>query len=141
MQLLPIAIAIPLGAGFLLPLLPKGKPRLADLLANGAALALLILSVAFLGREATYQAGGWAAPFGITLVLDGLSSLMLLTVAVVSLAATVFSCRYMDQYTARPRYYALFMLMVAGMNGAVLTGDIFNLYVFIEIAVRLEPLS
>ncbi len=81
-----------------------------------------------------YVVGGWTPPIGIVLVVDGLSSLMILTVAVISLACTLYSVRYMDRYTARPKYYALFMLMVAGMNGAVLTGDVFNLFVFIEIA-------
>jgi len=132
--LLPLAVAIPLGMGFILVLMPKGKPRICDVLANAATLALLAIAIALLGREAVYKVGGWAPPLGINLVLDGLSGLMILTIAVVSFAATLFSARYMDQYTARPKYYALFMLMVAGMNGAVLTGDMFNLYVFIEIA-------
>jgi len=134
MDLLPLMIAVPLGMGFVLPLVPKKRTRLADVLANLATLALLGMALALAGRSAVYPVGGWAPPLGINLVLDGLSWLMLVTVAVVSFAATLFSARYMDQYTARTRYYALFMLMVAGMNGAVLTGDVFNLYVFIEVA-------
>ena len=132
--MLPLAVAVPLGMGFVLALMPAKKPRISDALTNLATLVLLILAVALLGRQGVYRVGGWAPPVGINLVLDGLSGLMLLTVAVVSLAATLFSIRYMDHYTARPKYYALFMLMVAGMNGAILTGDMFNLFVFIEIA-------
>jgi multicomponent Na+:H+ antiporter subunit D len=134
MDPLPLMIALPLGMGFVLPLVPARRVRLADVLTNLAAGALLVMAVALTGRSGVYRVGGWPPPVGINLVLDGLSWLMLLTVAVVSFAATLFSARYMDRYTARPRYYALFMIMVAGMNAAVLTGDLFNLYVFIEVA-------
>ena len=134
MKLLPLMIAIPLGVAFILPLLPKKRPRMADCLAVLATLALLALAAMLIGQSGVYAVGGWRPPVGIVLVLDGLSWLVLITVALVSFLVTVFSARYMEQYTARGRYYALFMLMVAGMNGAVLTGDMFNLYVFIEVA-------
>ncbi len=134
MELLPLLIAVPLGMGFLLPLLPRRAARMADVLACLTAFCLVALAIALSGRSAVYHVGGWAPPLGINLVLDGLSWAMLLMVAVVSFAGTLFSARYMDRYTARSRYYGLFMLMVAGMNVAVLTGDLFNLYVFIEVA-------
>ena len=134
MDLVPLMIALPLGMGFLLPLVAPERRRAADSLANATTLALLLMAVALAWQEGVYCVGGWLPPIGINLVLDGMSRLMLLTIAVISFAATLFSARYMDRYTARPRYYALFMLMVAGMNAAVLTGDMFNLYVFIEVA-------
>ena len=134
MNLVPWVIALPLGMGFLLPLVPKRRRRVADLLANLTMLAVVYMAVSLIGDRAVYQVGGWAPPIGINLVLDGLSALMLLVVAVVSLGATLFSVRYMDLYTGRPKYYSLFLLMVAGMNGAILSGDLFNLYVFLEIA-------
>jgi len=59
---------------------------------------------------------------------------LLLAISIVSAAAMLFSVRYMEQYTAKPKYLSLFLLMVAGMNGVVLSGDIFNLFVFLEIA-------
>ena len=143
--LLPLAIAIPLGMGFILPLLGRKFTRLADVLANLTTASLLVLAVLLLianvqaPKPAVYWFGGWQQTtngtiFGINLVLDGLSALMLVLVAVVSFAATLFSCRYMDKYTARGKYYGLFLLMVTGMNGCILTGDLFNLYVFLEIA-------
>ncbi len=134
MNLMPWLIAVPLGMGFILPLMPKRSPRISDLLANLATLLLVILSVSLLGKTAVYRVGGWEARVGIVLVLDGLSGFMVIIVAAISFAATLFSARYMDRYTARPKYYGLFLLMVAGMNGAILTGDMFNLYVFLEIA-------
>ena len=136
MNVIPWMVALPLVGGFLLVLLPKGRPRLADLLANLFTAALLVLAVTALlaGGHHVYRIGGWSSREGIVFVLDGLSALMLLVVAVVSFAATLFSVNYMDRYTARPKYYGLFLLMVVGMNGVILTGDMFNLFVFLEIA-------
>jgi multicomponent Na+:H+ antiporter subunit D len=111
----------------------KGKDA-ATILANLATISLLVLAIATIGQSATYEVGKWSIPLGINLVLDGLSSLLLLTVSVVSAASMLFSARYMEQYTAKAKYLSLFMLMVAGMNGLVLSGDIFNLFVFLEIA-------
>jgi len=119
---------------FLLPIFGKKGKAFATLLANLAILSLLALAVASIGRTDVYEIGKWSIPLGINLVLDGLSSLLLLAISVVSTAAMLFSVRYMEQYTAKAKYMSLFMLMVAGMNGVVLSGDIFNVFVFLEIA-------
>jgi multicomponent Na+:H+ antiporter subunit D len=131
---LPMFVAIPLVAAFVLPLLPRAGKSLATLLANLVTICLLVLAVASVGEAKVYEVGGWSIPLGINLVLDGLSSLLLLAVSAVGAAAMLFSTRYMEQYTAKPKYLSLFLLMVAGMNGVVLSGDVFNLYVFLEIA-------
>jgi multicomponent Na+:H+ antiporter subunit D len=131
---LPIFIAIPLLTAFVLPVFGKKGKDAATILANLATLSLLVLAIATIGQSAVYEVGKWSIPLGINLVLDGLSSLLLLTVSVVSAASMLFSTRYMEQYTAKSKYLSLFMLMVAGMNGLVLSGDIFNLFVFLEIA-------
>ena len=131
---LPVFVAIPLTTAFLLPIFGKKGKTIATVLANLATISLLVLSVASIGRFEVYEVGKWSIPLGINLVLDGLSSLMLLAISVVSAAAMLFSVRYMEQYTAKSKYLSLFMLMVAGMNGVVLSGDIFNLFVFLEIA-------
>jgi len=139
MNLLPTFVAAPLGAAFLMLLVSRISRKLADLLGNlctfyllAAAVALYFLRAPF--QVVTYQMGGWAAPIGINLVLDGLSQFLLLTVNLIAFLATLYSISYMERYTAKDKYYTLFMLMVAGMNGVVLTGDFFNLYVFLEIA-------
>jgi multicomponent Na+:H+ antiporter subunit D len=130
-------VAVPLVTAFLLPIIgsfgKKGKAA-STLLANAAIISLLVLAIFTIGESEVYQIGNWSIPLGINLVLDGLSSLLLLAIGVVSTAAMVFSIRYMEQYTAKPKYLTLFLLMVAGMNGVVLSGDIFNLFVFLEIA-------
>lgn len=131
---LPIFIAVPLVMAFLLPIFGKKGKSVATLLANLATISLLVLAILSIGQSGVYEIGKWSIPLGINLVLDGLSSLMLLAISVVSTAAMLFSARYMEQYTAKSKYLSLFMLMVAGMNGVVLSGDIFNLFVFLEIA-------
>ena len=131
---LPIFIIIPLVTAFLLPIFGRKGKAGATILANLATISLLVLAVVSIGRTGVYEIGKWSIPLGINLVLDGLSSLLLLTVSVISFASMMFSIRYMEQYTAKAKYLSLFMLMVAGMNGVVLSGDIFNLFVFLEIA-------
>lgn len=68
------------------------------------------------------------------MVLDGLTSFMLVTINLVSFLVTIYSVSYMEKYTDKYRFYTLFMLMLAGMNGIIVTGDLFNLFVFLEIA-------
>ncbi|UCG57323.1 MAG: hypothetical protein JSU70_20950 [Phycisphaerales bacterium] len=131
---LPLFVAIPLAAAFLLPMFGKKGKSAATVLANMVTLSLLVLAIVTIRQYGAYEVGKWSIPLGIILVRDGLSSLLLLAIGVVSSAAMLFSTRYMEQYTAKAKYLSLFLLMVAGMNGVVLSGDIFNLYVFLEIA-------
>jgi len=130
----PLFVAIPLITAFLLPIFSEKKRACATFLANLAVFALLVMAVMSINNSQVYKVGRWPIPLGINLVLDGLSVLLLLTISVVSFAAMLFSAKYMEQYTAKPKYLSLFLLMVAGMNGVVLSGDIFNLFVFLEIA-------
>ncbi len=82
--------------------------------------------------EGVYLLGNWAAPFGIVLVLDGLSALMLLLTAVLGIAlAGLFACP-LAQRRARIST-RMFQLLLMGVNGAFLTGDLFNLFVFFEV--------
>jgi len=133
-RVLPAFVLVPLIAAFVLPVFGTKAKAAATLLANLVTISLLALAVACVGQSGIYEVGNWSSRIGIVLVLDGLSSLMLLAIGVVSAAAMLFSVRYMEQYTAKPKYLSLFLLMVAGMNGVVISGDIFNLFVFLEIA-------
>ena len=138
--ILPLLVAVPLGVAFAMPLLEKlREPEwLIDLVASLGSLALLVMSVSLVGRgESTYWMGGWgeaSGVLGIALRSDGLTRLMLVTVNLVALAAAVYSIEYMRRYTSKGFYFCLFFLMVAGMNGVVLAGDLFNFYVFLEVA-------
>jgi multicomponent Na+:H+ antiporter subunit D len=128
-------MAIPLAFGFLIPVVSRPNRRIADVLGNLVTLCLLVMALALVGRTPlVYKMGGWKPPIGINLVADGFSVLMLIAINLIAFMATLFSISYMERFTDKPKYYGLFMLMVAGMNGVALTGDIFNLYVFLEIA-------
>jgi multicomponent Na+:H+ antiporter subunit D len=131
----PLFTAIPLAAAFLNLLLAKISMKVSDYIAFLVTGILAVMSVEMLFEAPfIYAVGNWRPPFGILLVSDGLSSLMLVVINFISLLSVIFSMKYMTTYTAKPKYYSLFMLMIAGMNGVVITGDMFNLYVFLEIA-------
>jgi multicomponent K+:H+ antiporter subunit D len=97
--------------------------------------AVILMRLAAAGEESlpgagVYQLGNWPAPFGIVLVLDRLSALMLCLTSGLALAAQVYSMA--RWHTAGYHFHSLFQLLVAGLNGAFLTGDLFNLFVFFE---------
>jgi len=133
--LLPLFVALPLGAAFLLPVAARRTGWFGHFLSLAVTAALLVLSLGLLGKPAeVYWVGGWQAPVGISMVADGLSHLVLVIINLIAFAAVLFSVAYMQRFSSRHLYYSLFMLMVAGMNGLVLAGDLFNLFVFLEIA-------
>jgi multicomponent Na+:H+ antiporter subunit D len=79
------------------------------------------------------QMGGWAAPFGITLVADRLSGALVLITAITGLAVAVFATAEIDPGMERMGYHSLFQILLGGVTGAFLTGDLFNLYVWFEV--------
>ena len=97
----------------------------------GLATAILYLISASSGQISVYNLGEWAAPFGIVLVLDQLSALMVvLTYAL----ATAILWYVSHEWDTRGRYFhAMFHFLLMGLCGAFLTGDLFNLFVFFEI--------
>ncbi len=134
-HVLPLFVALPLGAAFLIVLVGRLRESLSDLLGTLIAAILVVCSLQLVGApEQVYHMGGWEPPLGINLVSDALSTLLLVIVSSVSLLVCIYSITYMKGYTSKPKYYGLLMLMIAGMNGVVLTGDLFNMYVFLEIA-------
>ncbi|WP_439594325.1 monovalent cation/H+ antiporter subunit D [Falsiroseomonas sp.] len=94
-------------------------------------LAVLLLGIADAPVVRVYRLGDWPALFGIVLVLDRLSALMLLLVAILGLAAFTFSLA--RWHRAGPNFHPLFQFQLMGLNGAFLTGDLFNLFVFFEV--------
>jgi multicomponent Na+:H+ antiporter subunit D len=136
--LIPLFVALPLTLSVLIQLFARRRAALAAWLAGLTMLALMLMGLATIGavtgREVIYNMGGWNTPIGIDLRMDSLTSLLLVTINTVGLAVVLYAADYMRQFTARPRFYSLFLLMVTGMNGVVMTGDLFNLYVFLEIS-------
>jgi multicomponent K+:H+ antiporter subunit D len=104
---------------------------LAGVLAlNGIAAALLW--AATIHPPEVYLLGNWPAPFGIVLVLDRLSAMMLMLTALLALAVQLYVIS--TDWDARGRHFhALFLFQLMGINGAFLTGDAFNLFVFFEV--------
>lgn len=133
-NLVPLFVAIPLAVAFLIPLAVRLHPRLADVLSNLTWFALVIFCVFLPDGETIYHMGGWRTPNGIDLRVDGLAALMLLTINGLALIVGLYSVAYLQRFTSRYRYYSLLLFTVAGTNGVVLSGDLFNLYVFMEIA-------
>jgi multicomponent K+:H+ antiporter subunit D len=104
----------------------------------GIAASVLLLAVAiglFVltndGRIRPYALGDWPPPFGIVLVLDRLSALMVLLTAILAVLVVIYAAQGWDR---RGRHFhALFQFQLMGVNGAFLTGDVFNLFVFFEV--------
>ena len=132
-NVVPLLVAIPLGVGFLIPLAVRWNPRLAEVLVNLTLLVLISLSLSLTGREIIYHMGGWPTPDGIDLRVDDLTTLMLLTINGLALMVALYSVVFMRQFTSGHRYCSLLMFLVAGTNGVALAGDLFNLYVFMEV--------
>ncbi|MFH1487745.1 MAG: monovalent cation/H+ antiporter subunit D family protein [Pseudomonadota bacterium] len=83
-----------------------------------------------------YRMGGWAPPYGIEYVIDHLNALMLVIISGISLIVAVYSLRSVEEELPEKTvyFYSIFLLQVTGYLGIVITGDLFNLYVFLEIA-------
>lgn len=97
----------------------------------GLATAIAYLIQANTGKIFVYQLAEWSAPFGIVLVLDRLSALMLVLTYTLAAPVLWFASKEWDE---RGRYFhAMFHLLLMGLSGAFLTGDLFNLFVFFEI--------
>jgi multicomponent K+:H+ antiporter subunit D len=131
-----LPIVLPLAAGALLLLLDERRERLkaaVSLAALGALLAaaLGLLRIADQSLAPVYALGSWPAPFGIVLVADRLAAVMVLLSSVLGLAAAIFSTARWQR--AGPRFHALLQFLLMGLNGAFLTGDLFNLFVFFEL--------
>jgi multicomponent Na+:H+ antiporter subunit D len=135
--MLPIFIIIPLGCVFLIPIAYKMRQGLAQVLANLCGISLLFFSIMSIfwlkSGMKIYYLGGWKPPFGITMALDGLTVLMLLVVNLIGCLALIYSVNYIKRYTSPNLYYTLFSLLLAGLNGVVISADLFNLFVFLEI--------
>jgi multicomponent Na+:H+ antiporter subunit D len=81
----------------------------------------------------TLNMGGWDAPFGIVLVVDYLSALMLIVSSLILISVSLFAIRFLPDEIPLPRFYFFFFTLTMGMNGAFITGDVFNLYVWFEV--------
>ncbi|MCA2998536.1 MAG: monovalent cation/H+ antiporter subunit D [Rhodocyclaceae bacterium] len=139
LPVLPIAIALVAAAWCLT--VPESKTRLQRGVAWAALLLLLAVALFAVNRTArgeqfVYLLGNWKAPYGIALVVDKLTAIMLLLttfVGAVVFAATNFKPADGKPVSTGTYFTPLFLLQLAGLNGAFLTADLFNLFVFFEV--------
>nr|WP_218951364.1 monovalent cation/H+ antiporter subunit D [Eoetvoesiella caeni] len=141
MPVLPIAVPLLTGACLLLLKDSYRYTRLAvsfvSVLAQLAiAIELLLMASGFqpsswINHIAVYLLGDWPAPFGIVLVVDRLSAIMLTLNAILGLATLTYATARWDR--AGVHFHPLFQFLLMGLNGAFLTGDLFNLFVFFEV--------
>jgi multicomponent Na+:H+ antiporter subunit D len=136
-MLIAAPIVVPLATAILLQLLPY-SPRAHRRVAFAGALGLLGVAVAIFVRVlhagvVTLQVANWPAPFGITLVADTLSALLVLMVGLIGAVITGQSFSGVDPRRESLGYHPLIHILLMGVSGAFLTGDIFNLYVWFEV--------
>jgi multicomponent K+:H+ antiporter subunit D len=133
-------IALPLFTAAVLLLVNESRRRakaLTNIVATVAVLAIAIALMQWVVLHATASAVGvylpsnWQAPFGIVLAVDRLSAMMLVLNGVIGLASLLFATA--RWHRAGVHYHSLFQLQLMGINGAFLTADLFNLFVFFEV--------
>ena len=139
-HLLVTPIILPMAVGAAMLFLGAPRRRLEAGLAIASALALVANAMTLLvmadgapdgALSQAYRLGNWPAEFAIVLVGDRLAALMLLLVSILGLVATVFSLSRWSKLG--PYFFALLQFLFMGLNGAFLTGDLFNLFVFFEV--------
>ena len=135
-------ILIPFFAGALMLIYDERQRRAKLAISIVAVVATLLAAIELLmrskGNELTgnndigfYLLGDWAAPYGIVLVIDRLSAMMLVLTALLALPALVYAAA--GWHRQGQHFHSLFQFLLMGLNGAFLTGDLFNLFVFFEV--------
>lgn len=135
LTVLPVALPIASGA---LVLIFRHETRIQAAAAIAALALLFAIDLALLAEvlrtgPLVMTMGRWLPPFGISFAADALGATLVLVAGFVALAAAVFSRREIGATERRYGFYPFLLLMMAGVNGAFLTGDIFNLYVWFEV--------
>ncbi len=145
-QHLPVlVIVVPLLTALIVPLVERVRRGSAWYLVTGALLFSTYAAIQMLVQVSSgpiegsirYALGAWSAPMGIEYVVDRVNGIVLTMVAVVGLISAVWmrpSLKMEIREQARGSYYTVFLLCCVGFMGMTITGDIFNLYVFLEIA-------
>jgi multicomponent Na+:H+ antiporter subunit D len=136
-----LLIIVPMVSALLGPLVGARSRLVASWIPRFATAAALLFSVVAFARSLEtgpwhYHVGGWAPPWGIEIVVDPLSGLMACLVSGVALLVSFYSAPYLERWTARRTavFHSVYCLLVSGLLGISVTGDLFNLYVFLEIS-------
>ncbi len=132
---LPILLPLLVGASCVVAWRYLAVQRILTLAGSVVYLVVAVVLLERVAREGiqAVQKGAWIAPFGITLVADLFSAIMVAATGVVVLVIVVYSLGTMDRSRETYGYYPLFNILIMGVSGAFLTGDIFNLFVWFEV--------
>jgi multicomponent K+:H+ antiporter subunit D len=142
-HLIAVPILVPMLTAALMLLMSEQRRRTKSALSVVSGLIGLLAALALLrwvnapdtgggpGSIGVYLPGNWRAPFGIVLVADRLSTMMVALTGVIAFAASIYSTSRWDR--AGVHFHPLLQLQLMGLNGAFLTGDLFNLFVFFEV--------
>ncbi|MDL1982580.1 MAG: monovalent cation/H+ antiporter subunit D family protein [Deltaproteobacteria bacterium] len=140
-QFAALIIVVPLIASLFVPVIGWWKKRLCYPWVVAVLVIPLISSLSVLNTVMTtgkfsYRLGGWAPPWGIEYMLDHLSAFVLVIVSSISLIVAIYSKKSIEDNLPEKTvpFYTLFLLLVTGLMGIVITGDVFNLFVFLEIS-------
>ncbi|HVL69978.1 MAG TPA: Na+/H+ antiporter subunit D [Vicinamibacterales bacterium] len=135
--LLVLPVVIPLLTAILLLLAWRQRrvQRILSALSAGAVLVCGLLIVRTVTRDGVVavQLGDWPAPFGVTFVADMFSALMIAVTGLIGVTVAVYSAMTIDANRERYGYHPLVQMLLTGVCGAFLTGDLFNLYVWFEV--------
>lgn len=132
-------VIVPLAAAFLIIIFGKIARPAGSIIASVASACSLAISIILSVSITKYgvlihKVGGWMPPAGIPMIVDGYSVLILLISSFITMMVTLYSVSYVKIYTDTWKYFTLLMLMMAGVNGVIVSGDIFNMFVYLEIA-------
>ena len=108
---------------------------LVTMIASMVCSFLLLAAVWRGGEPLLFQSGGWPAPFGISLVADLLSAVFVVMTQLVMVTGILYALGSKDKVVTYPTFYPLFLTLATGLTGAMITGDLFNMYVFAELLV------
>ena len=130
-------IIIPLIIAIILLIVPN-KPMIKRMISSVSSLFLIAITIwlcytVFHDGTQTMASSGWVGPFGIVVVADMLSALLVLTSSIITFFTIVYSFQSIGKAREEHYYYASIFFMICGVHGAFLTGDIFNMFVFFEV--------
>jgi len=132
-----LLIAVPLLIAFTIPLIAKLHKKLPALLVLLSTFFNIIITFSLyntvINNPVVVEIGNWNIPFGINLYVDKLALFSLLIISMITFLIAIYNLRNTDELN-ESKFNTMFLLAFTGINGIVLTGDIFNLFVFIEIA-------
>lgn len=136
-----LVIVIPLLSAVIIPVAGRINRRYCWYVTVSVTGLSLLMSLSLLGSvmdtgRISYRLGGWEPPWGIEYVVDYLNGFILVIISFIAFVISVYAKKSIEQEideSRMPAFYSIYMLFITGLMGIIITGDIFNLYVFIEI--------